>query len=246
MDATDLVIAALGIALGGFLKGATGAGAPIVGVPILALAIGVPNAVAIFSVLNLFSNTYQSWTYRADLERPRFAWRFAWAGAAGAVLGTFVLASLPTEILLGGLASIVFAYILLRLARPDWRLDRGTGERWGLSAGLLGGVMQGAGGLSAPVSVTYLNAMRLERSEFIATISIYFAMMSVLQIPTLILVGLLDLEKAGLALLATLPLFAAIPLGEFAARSVSKHAFDRVILGVLALVAARLAWMALT
>ena len=44
MTAADLILAAFGIALGGFLKGATGAGAPVVGVPILALAFGVPKA----------------------------------------------------------------------------------------------------------------------------------------------------------------------------------------------------------
>ena len=50
-----LVIAATGIAFGGFLKGATGAGAPVVGVPILALVFNVPMAVAVFSVINLLS-----------------------------------------------------------------------------------------------------------------------------------------------------------------------------------------------
>ena len=106
--------------------------------------------------------------------------------------------------------------------------------------------MQGAGGISAPVSVTFLNAMRLDRREFVATISVFFLMMSVLQIPALISLGLLDWHRAGLAALAALPLFGAMPLGEIAARRISKEAFDRLIVALLAVIALRLMYVALT
>ena len=36
-----------------------------------------------------------------------------------------------------------------------------------------GGVLQGSAGLSAPVSITFLNSMKLERNQFIPTISVY-------------------------------------------------------------------------
>jgi len=246
MTGFDLALAACGLALGGFLKGATGAGAPVVGVPILALIFGVPKAVAIFAVINLMSNVWQSWAYRDGWKSPRLVWRFAIGGALGAGAGTFALAWLSTDALMGGLALVVFLYIGLRLARPDWQLSRARGERWSAGAGFVGGVMQGAGGISAPVSVTWLNAMRMERYEFIATISVFFLMMSAFQIPTQIALGVLDWERAGLALLAAIPLFGAMPLGEWAAKRVSRQTFDRLILGLLTVVALRLAYQALT
>lgn len=246
MTTFDLVLAIFGLALGGFLKGATGAGAPVVGVPILALAFGVPKAVAIFAVINLMSNAWQAWTYRDGWGNKRFVARFALGGALGAVLGTVLLASLSTAALMGGLSGVVFFYVGLRLARPDWHISRERGERWSAGAGLLGGLMQGAGGISAPISVTFLNAMRMDRYEFIATISAFFFVMSLLQIPTQIVVGVLDWERAGLALLAAIPLFGAMPLGERAAKRVSRATFDRVVLGLLTVVALRLAYQALT
>lgn len=242
----SLLIGFLGIALGGFLKGATGAGAPVVGVPILALAFGVPKAVAIFALLNLFSNAWQAWTYRSHLGSRRFIVIFAIAGGLGAAAGTVLLASLPTDILMGGLASIVFLYIALRLARPDWTLARQLGETLGGPMGFLAGLMQGAGGISAPVSVTYLSAMRLERTEFIATISAFFFVMSILQVPTLVSFGILTWDRVALAALATIPLFAAMPLGEWAARHVSRETFDKLILLLLAVVALRLGYAAIT
>lgn len=246
MDATDLIFAAFGVAMGGFLKGATGAGAPVVGVPILAMVLGVQNAVAIFALLNLFSNIWQAWTYRAFIGDKRLVWSQAIAGAVGALLGTFLLAWLSTDALLAGIAGIVFIYIGLRLSRPDWKLERDRGAKLAAPAGLIGGLMQGAGGISAPVSVTYLNAMRMERSEFVATISVFFLMMTTTQIPTLIGLGILNASNAPLALAAAIPLFGAMPLGAYAARHISKDAFDKLVLVLLFVVALRLIYIALT
>lgn len=245
MAFADFLLAFVGIALGGFLKGATGAGAPVVGVPILALVFGVPQAVAIFSVLNLMSNTWQSWAYRSDLGSKTFVTRFAVSGALGAAVGSVLLASLSTEILMAGLACVVFFYIGLRLLRPNWKIERVRGERWAGQVGFVGGIMQGAGGISAPISITFLNAMKLERREFIATIAVFFFMMAAFQVPSLAVLDVLTWELAGIAVLAAIPLFGSMPLGEMAARRVSRKTFDRLILFLLAAVALRLLYSAL-
>lgn len=246
MTTADLLLATFGIVLGGFLKGATGAGTPVVGVPILAIVFGVPKAVAIFSVLNLISNVWQAWSYRSALSRVRFVAVFAIAGALGAAAGSVLLASLPTDVLMGAVATVVFLYVGVRLAHPAWKIQRALGEAMAAPVGFVAGIMQGAGGISAPVSVTYLNAMRLERAEFVATISVFFFMMSVLQIPALAALGVLTWERAGLACLAAIPLFGAMPLGEMAAKQVSKETFDKMIIALLVLVALRLGYTAVT
>ena len=184
MEFWPLFIAALGLAAGGFLKGATGAGAPVVGVPILAMVYDVPMAVATFSVINLFSNFWQSWTFRKDAPDRRFVQLFAIAGAIGAAAGTVLLATLPTAVLMASLAVVVLAYITLRMARPDWRLPRKTARKVGPAAGFAGGLMQGAGGISAPVSVSFLNAIDLSRGEFIGPISVFFLSLIHISEPT--------------------------------------------------------------
>ena len=62
-DPSPLALAALALFLGGVLKGATGAGSPIVAVPILSLLYSVPFAVSVFVLPNLLSNLFQSWKY---------------------------------------------------------------------------------------------------------------------------------------------------------------------------------------
>jgi len=82
--------------------------------------------------------------------------------------------------------------------------------------------------------------MRLERAQFIATIAVFFVAMSVVQIPTLAGLGILTPHLALMSLGAMVPLFAGMPVGAWLARHVSKEAFDRVILALLAIIALKL------
>ena len=244
-DPGALALAALAMFLGGVLKGATGAGSPVVAVPILSLLYSVPFAVTLFVLPNLLSNLWQGWKYRVHTPRPGFVWSFALAGGVGAGVGSVMLANLPAAVLMAGVAVVVLLYITFRLARPGWRLSPAWGDRLVLPMGALGGIMQGAGGISAPVSVTFLNALRLERPVFIATISVFFAVMSLVQIPTLWSLGLLGPERLLQSLVAFGVLFAGMPVGEWLARRITPATFDRLMLALLAVIALRLLWTAL-
>jgi uncharacterized membrane protein YfcA len=246
MELTGLILGALGLALGGVLKGATGAGAPILAVPLLAMFYDVPLAVALFTLPNLFSNIWQGWRFREHQVNPALTWGFALAGAAGAGVGSAILVSLSSDLLLLCVAGVVFLYIAFRLTRPHWALDLGVATRLAALAGFVGGVLQGAAGISAPVSVSFLNATRMDRPAFIATISIFFAAMAVVQIPLLAAWGVMTQQRALLSALAILPLLAGMPLGAYLARHMSKEFFDRVILALLALIALRLVISAVT
>ncbi len=244
MDPQTLTICAATLLLGGILKGATGAGSPVVGVPVLAIFFGVPFAVSVFVVPNLLSNLWQGYRYRAHLPQGRFAMQFALAGACGAGIGSVMLANLPSEPLMLVVALAVLAYISFRLLRPGWQLNTAMAGRVVLPVGALAGVLQGAGGISAPVSVTFLNALRLERPVFIVTISIFFSTMSVVQIPVLFGYGILTTERFALGVLAMLPLLAGMPIGEWLARRIDRDSFDRIILALLFVIALRLVWSA--
>lgn len=233
MDLTTLLIAATALAMGGIVKGATGAGAPIVAVPVLAMLYDVPFAVAVFSISNLLSNILQGWTLRRHQRDPRFTAAFAASGALGAGLGSFLLAALPGEALTLTVAGAVFLYLGFRITNPSWSMDFDRARPLAPVAGFAGGVLQGAAGVSAPISITFLNAIRLPKPEFIATISVFFMAMSAVQIPLLASLGILTWQRAGIGLISTLCLLAAMPLGARLTRAVSPEGFDRIILGLL-------------
>ncbi|MEC8275871.1 MAG: TSUP family transporter, partial [Pseudomonadota bacterium] len=105
MEAVLLV--ALAFLLGGVLKGAIGAGAPLAAVPALSLIYSVPFAVAVFVAPNVISNLIQIWQYRGHRPRGALVWLFAAAGAAGALTGTFALVSLDGDVLKTGVAIVI-------------------------------------------------------------------------------------------------------------------------------------------
>ena len=114
MEWVNIVCLALAFYFGGVIKGATGAGAPIIAIPIISLLYDVPTAVAAFTVPNFLSNVWQSWKFRSHQFTGSFAWIFAGAGLLGAAVGTLGLAYLPPALLSVILSAIVIAYLIFR------------------------------------------------------------------------------------------------------------------------------------
>ncbi len=246
IDPLALTLAVLGIVLGGLVKGATGAGAPVVAVPMLALAFDVPTAVTIFAIPNLFSNIWQSWSFRAHHLPRGFTMPFVIAAIAGAALGTVMLVSLPPQALMVGTACVCIAFIAFRMARPGWVLPLAAATRVTLPVGVVAGVLQGAIGVSAPVSVTFLSAMKLDRPVFIATISAIFVAMSLVQLPMMAGLGLMTPMRVAFGLGTLAILLATMPIGSALARRWSPKVFNTTILIMLAVIAARLLYDAAT
>lgn len=240
MDLENALLVAFAFALGGILKGATGAGAPVVSVPVLAVLYDVRFAVAMIVMPNIIPNLWQAWTYRHDMLQRRFVWSYAIAGGIGAGIGTVALASLKGEVLSIGVACVVLAYVAFRLLKASWVLgfDRASRVVW--PVGILGGILQGASGLSAPVSITFLNAMKLERGQFISCISMFFAALGFVQLPLQAHFGIMTPERLLFSLLALIPLMGAMPLGAWIGRHMSRETFDRIMLGLLFLLAIKL------
>jgi len=245
LQPAELAIIFICLAAGGVLKGATGAGAPILAVPALAMIFDVKFAVVVMLMPNLLTNVWQGWRFRRHLLPGSFLLRFAGAGILGVLLGTLMLTHFSQKALSLIVAGAVVGYIALRLARPDWKIAFPLASRLSMPAGFLAGMLQGAAGLSAPASITFLNAMRLDRQIFIATISFLFVAVTSLQVLSLSFLGIFSVHGALISLLAMLPILAFMPVGAALARRLSRENFDRMILILLGFVAAKLIYDAL-
>ncbi|MEJ8475979.1 sulfite exporter TauE/SafE family protein [Roseibium algae] len=240
IDISIVVYALLACALGGLLKGATGAGAPVIGVPVLAAMFDVQFAVAVFVTPNLLTNVWQGWQFRKSLLSWQFVVLFAGGGAIGAIIGTYLLAGLPSDLLLICMSLVVLGYVGFRLLNADWILPYGLAVKLAGPAGILGGILQGATGISAPASLTFLNALKLPRGAFIATISVFFGIMSAMQFERMVAVGLLTFDRFLLGLGATVAILAVMPVGAWMATKIARATFDRIILALLVVIAVKI------
>ena len=245
MFSDPLIIIAILVAfsLGGILKGATGAGAPIITIPVIAAFYDVRIAVIIMVIPNLLTNIGQLYQFRKTILPKLFTLSFAIGGGIGAFLGTILLVNLSIKILTLSVAFIVIVYILLKLLVPSWKLTYEKAKKLVFLMGSLGGILQGTAGLSAPISITFLNSMKLERNQFIPTISVYFGVMSIFQMPTLYYYNFLNLEIILVSCISTLVLLSFMPIGSWIAKSVSKESFDKITLILLGFIAFRIIYL---
>ena len=242
-DLITIIAIFTAFALGGILKGATGAGAPIITIPVIAAFYDVRIAVIIMVIPNLLTNIGQLYQFRKTILPSFFTVSFALGGGIGAFLGTILLVSLPIKILTLSVAIIVIIYILLKIAVPSWKLVYGKAKKLVFIMGAGGGVLQGSAGLSAPISITFLNSMKLERNQFIPTISVYFGVMSIFQMPTLYYYDFLNIEIIIVSIMSTIVLMCFMPLGSWMAKSISKETFDKVTLILLGFIALRIIYL---
>jgi uncharacterized protein len=233
-----IVVGALG--LGGFIKGATGLGLPLVSVPALAAFLGVPHALAIVSIPLVVTNTWQSWHFRAHRHGTGFLARLLPASVIGIGLGTIALTTLPAAALSLALSLMMMAYIAFYLTKPDLQISPSGGRRLAPVVGLIAGALQASTGISAPVSITFIHALRLARPAFVFAVAAMFLGFALAQVAALAIAGIMTWDRFVEGLVALVPIALAMPLGAWAASLLSRQTFDRLILGILAVMSLKL------
>jgi hypothetical protein len=242
MDLSSILIMVLALGAGAVVKGATGMGLPLIALPVLTAVFGLQHAVGLMTIPLIVTNAWQVWRFRAEAATPRMAFMpwFLVGGALGIMLGTWALTSLPERLLVLGLGVILLAYVGLRLVTPHWSLNLAMARRFGPLAGLGGGTLQGATGISAPIGVTFIHAMGLDRAAHVYAVSAMFLLFSVVQLPALFVAGVMQPLWLLQGLLALAPILVFMPLGQWISGKLSRAAFDRMILVFLGVIGVKM------
>ena len=242
----DLVVIVVAIAVGAFIKGATGGGLPQIAIPVMAVFLGVERSVVVMAIPGVVANGWLVWSHRAEARHTRDMPGMLAAGIVGSVAGTLLLKQLDARVMSAALAVMIIAYIVLATVRPGFtmspRLTRVASPPIGLAAGGL----QGATGISGPLLSTYLHGMGFPPRAYVFALSTLFFVFSSVQTVTLLSIGLYTPSRLVESLLALLPIVVALPLGARAARRLSAQTFQRVVLVLLAASALSLVHDALT
>jgi uncharacterized membrane protein YfcA len=242
VEVWSYAIMAAALAAGAVVKGATGMGLPLVALPALTAVFGLQHAVSVLIVPILVSNAWQVWRHRevkGDV-RLRFLPMLLAGGALGVVGGTWLLIAVPERQLLFGLGALLLTYVVIRLARPAWAVDERTGRAGAFPIGLGAGMLQGATGISAPLGVTFIHAMRLGREAHVFAVSAMFLLFAVVQLPSLLVSGVMRAEWLVQGALALVPILLFMPLGQWLAGKLSATTFDRLLLVFLGAIGVKL------
>ena len=233
-----LAVMVLALGAGAIVKGATGMGLPLVALPVLTTFFGLQHAVGLMVVPLIFTNAWQVWRFRSARHDDRMAFLplFLAGGAIGIAIGTWALTSLPERALVLALGVILLCYVALRLMAPHFVVGPLLARRAGPLAGMGGGMLQGATGISAPIGVTFIHAMSLDRNAHVFAVSAMFLLFAVVQLPALAIAGVMQGQWLVEGLMALVPILLFMPLGQAIAGRMSRKAFDRMILIFLGLI----------
>jgi len=228
------------------VKGAIGFGFPTVATPLVALAIDVKTAVVILIVPNMVMDAFQAFRQGHVMATVR---RFAVLlvfGAIGTYLGTRLLVVLSARTATIVLGAVVIGAVLLNITRWSPRVPAGW-TRWldpvvGVTAGVVGGLTNVPG---TPL-VLYFYALRLPKQEYVRAVAVTFMLYKLLQLGAVAWFGLLTWWVIGASVVLTLVALVGFRMGLMIQDRLDQAAFNRVTLGVLAVLGAWLIVRALT
>lgn len=226
---------------GGLIKGIAGIGLPFVSTPILVGLIGPAPAIALLILPIVATNIQQLVETRAEAgHQAAFALMLCVAAVVMVPFGTQALLALDTHLLGRLIGLLLLIYVAMKLWRPSFVLSPGLARWLAVPAGALSGLLQGATGLSGPVSVPFIHAAVRGRAAFVFCSSALFLCLAAAQAVSLTHVGVLDMRLALFGALATVPVIIATWIGAALARHLPVTFFERTIQILLFLMGLRL------
>lgn len=240
MSGLEVAVCVSAIVVGIVVKAITGMGFPLVAIPVISVFVSVEDAVSVVALPNAVMNGALCWQTRAEAPHTRDLPVLGVAGILGAVLGTSLLLRMPEQLLMLGLAVIIFGYVGHSARRPGASLSPATARFWSPGVGLAAGVMQGAVGISGPLVAAWIHAYRLAPNAFVFSVALLFLLSGSTQLAVLLGSGMVTGTRLWVALAAVPLVLGSIPFGARLRDSLESDRFDRAVLAVLLLSAASL------
>ena len=244
-DHTTILVAAA-LLLAAFVKGTTGMGFPLIATPMVALLLDIRTAITILIIPNIVMDITQ--VFRGSFPAGVFR-RFAWLlllTIIGVFLGTKVLATLPLWILNLSLGIMVLAFVAWTLLRFDFEISPRAEGVLSPAVGMVGGFLNGMTNAAGPALAVYLYGLKLQKTDFIKSISIIFIITKVSQLVAVSTWNLFNGSTLLLSLEVTLFILLGFYIGLKIQDRVNQQTFNRALLVMLFMIGLALVVRAVT
>jgi len=227
MPDEKIVFIAAVFALAGLAKGVIGLGLPTISMGLLAIVMTPLQAAAILVLPSFLTNVWQ-------MAAGPFLWssmRRLWPMLLGLCLGTWASAGLMTgnhaqyNGLLLGVALIAYAGTGFRSTR--FTIARFQESWLGPAVGAVTGVITAATGVFVIPAVPYLQALELEKEEFVQALGLAFTVSTIALAANLVFAGALGIATAAPTLVAVAAACAGMGVGQALRRRLSAALFRR-------------------
>jgi len=236
-----LAAVAAAFLLAAFVKGATGLGFSTCALPLLALSIGIREALPLVLAPSIASNLLVMRGAGHFRETVRRFWPLCLAVLPGIALGVALLVWVDPLIAGAALGLVLVGYAAFALARPPLMLSSGLERPLQWPVGLVNGVVNGLTGSQVMPLLPYLLALQLDPNRFVQAINCVFTFSSLAMAVGLSEAGLLTGPAAAVSVLGLLPVWIGVKLGEALRRRLPAESFRKAVLLLLILLGVVLA-----
>jgi uncharacterized membrane protein YfcA len=226
----------LGISKSGF-----GAGFGSLAVPMMALAVTVPQAAAMLMPVLLVMDMLGLAAFRKHFDLKLIRFLIPW-GLLGTLVGTFSFKLLDAKLVAGVVGVFTLAFLAQRLVFPP-KPDSPHPPKWlGAILTVMSGFTSFVAHAGGPPVNAYVIPMRLSPLVFAATMSVYFTAMNLSKWIPYAWLGLLDMRNmaTSLALLPFAPI--GVWVGVRLAHHVKPVLFYRLVYAGMLLTGVKLVW----
>jgi uncharacterized protein len=226
----------LGVSKSGF-----GAGFGSLAVPMMALAVTVPQAAAILMPVLLVMDLLGMAAFRKDVDRQLLKFLLPW-GLAGVLIGALLFRWLDARLVAGIVGVFTLLFLAQRLLFPP-RADSPPPPRW------LGGLLTATSGFTSfiahaggPPINAYVIPLKLKPVLFTGTMAFFFFFINLSKWVPYAWLGLLDLRNmvTSLALLPFAPI--GVWVGVRIAHRINQTLFYRFVYAGMFLTGVKLLW----
>ncbi len=225
-----IIYCAIALLVSGLFKGVAGLGLPLVGLPLLTVALSLKSAVGIMVLPLISSNLFQS--FEGGLFWPvlRRFWPIYATLFVSIALSTRMLVAVPERYLFGVIGVGLILIPAVAHLMPQLKV-RPAHEKWlAPLAGAFAGVIGGISSYYGPPLLLYVMWLRLQKEIFVVAISQMFTVGAVGLALGLLLFGASSATQFGLSALACIPVIGGLMLGQKVRLRMTERRFSQLLL----------------
>jgi hypothetical protein len=228
IDTFYILVVVTAFLFGGVVKGVIGLGLPSICLALLTLAIDLPSAMALILAPSFFTNIWQ--IFAGGNTRAIFVrvWPFLSMATVSVWFGAMSLTRLNLELLAALLGLLLIIYAIVNLCGLGFTVKKNH-EVWvGPLMGTINGIFAGMTGSSVVPGVMFLQAINLQKNEFIQAMGMLFALSILALAFALGRNNFLTAELAVTSTVAMLPALVGMAIGQKIRQRLPEQLFRNV------------------
>ena len=232
--------------LAGTVKGVVGFGLPTVALGLLAVAFGLPQAMALMLIPSVVTNLWQAATGGNAKVILMRIWPFLLLATLAIWLGALALTRVELYLLSALLGLLLIVYAAIGLRGFHITLTPGQGRWAGPLLGFVNGVLTGMTGSFVVPGVMYLQAVGFSRDQLVQAMGMLFLASTLSLGIALQGASFLTLELGALSAAGVIPALLGMVLGKHIRQRLSEQRFRQVFFAALLLLGGYIVFKALS